>query len=799
MSISRCPTIFAAIVFVSVCSSCLCRAETLATNQAPFSGNSRSNELRQAVADLDGWLQQSAAGQSWRNVLMLPELSEALTHDSAQTRQAVDLTYGRLASGDPRLTNSRFGRVKWLLLSRIDAPNPRLTSQELIALCDLEEQHFQPPSIHQLEAAAVQVNESLARLRQRMPAVVGRLSTNERAKWDEFSGKLKDAGDKWNSRAHDLASGIWRSTLLEEEEVGGLRELADTMREFSARFFTGQAGMEAPEFKEAAYRIRDFVDLADVLYGPESTVAAEPPSLEAAGKIVREQYHNRLETIRKALRDSQPPFSHEVALQLQGPMQWLQACHQSAGLVRELRRHFTKPNYYGNVSSELVRRAMENDIYEDAPITDTILGTAICGTTHTTGRTMVELLPDANAASFLIRTSAVAASNTVGSHPPATIYSTGCTDLTGSKRLFMDEQGFHSGAVEAHASTHTNINGVGVSAKHFRRLVSRVAQKKVAESKPQAEAIASQHATERLRGRIEKQAGEQVAKANARYEEKIYRQLNRYNLYPQVLRYSSASTALMANGFEADNGRLSASDSPTQPQAHHDVLVQFHETAANNAIQTSFGGKTISQGQIRKRMILEGDTTGLKKLDEDDEKKDDEELSERAPRENLTDADVRQIKLERRQKRDLYRSVTFTRVNPVVMKFLDPDAESPLGAIRLLVHATRFSRYDLSNGQAAVNVPTEIAALYRLQNHDGICEAVRDGKLDIETLSEEASSADKKRVYALQSAFDRLLPKSIQIPKITPKDQLAKKLRPLPVTESRSQTGWMTVGWDIAK
>ncbi len=78
---------------------------------------------------------------------------------------------------------------------------------------------------------------------------------------------------------------------------------------------------------------------------------------------------------------------------------------------------------------------------------------------HLVGQVTAQLLPDDKRAQVETKLVARAASNTVGYNGPATIHSSGMTDLAGAKRIVIDDKGFASYPAKATASDEDSDHG----------------------------------------------------------------------------------------------------------------------------------------------------------------------------------------------------------------------------------------------------------------------------------------------------------------------------------------------------
>jgi hypothetical protein len=183
--------------------------------------------------------------------------------------------------------------------------------------------------------------------------------------------------------------------------------------------------------------------------------------------------------------------------------------------------------------------------------------------------------------------SAQAVTQNVGVNGPATIYSTGTTDIEAVHNVFVNDLGVFAGDVLAHACVRTHINCI--AAKH--RIVEHIAWRRSREQLPQAEAIASARATARAETQFSEQVREQVVEANRNFQEKLRAPLLQRDAMPDSLRFSTTAERLLATARQATARQL-ASPTPLPEEVGGDLSVRIHESAIGNFSESSIAGKT---------------------------------------------------------------------------------------------------------------------------------------------------------------------------------------------------------------
>jgi hypothetical protein len=155
------------------------------------------------------------------------------------------------------------------------------------------------------------------------------------------------------------------------------------------------------------------------------------------------------------------------------------------------------------VSVECSRRFLENyfqrAVERDAPVDDQILGTRIAGQSHLSGQVkLVWHTPDLPPGFDLIF-SGVCRSQTDGLNEVVTLHNQAETVFEARKQLIWTGEGLEASPAVAQAETHSTTVKIDSSLPGVvGRIASRIAQDRVAEVRPQADAISSQHAAERI-------------------------------------------------------------------------------------------------------------------------------------------------------------------------------------------------------------------------------------------------------------------------------------------------------------
>lgn len=429
----------------------------------------------------------------------------------------------------------------------------------------------EPPSITELatQAAFTPVAaEQLAAARTRVKADLDRLDA-----W---------LGTNANGQA-------WRDFLLWEQFQAQVAPDAKpdplVLEDIRHRLISKHPGMQLPQFSALARSFAEY-ETAVLASAAESQQDA-PAKLEA------------LRTALAALQDNPlGPQAEDAA----AAIRWLALRGQAPELVQAVRQKFGRPNFLLHFSEPFLAAGMGRQVNRTEPVHDVIMGTNIHGMGTTSGAVTVQLVPHPNRAVVDTVFDGMTFSNTVGHNGPATIRSAGQTDFEVRKRVYLDPDGIKAAPAVASANTHTNTLGVnaGRGGWLLGGIANNIAAKRVAQSKPQSEAIAAQHAEDRLTRRVDDESGPRLADSNKNFQNKIRYPLLENGQFPADLRLRTTDYYVYALGTQGNRLQLGAPDRPVPLKLPSDLGGQFHQSAINNLADGVLAGDKVTQTDFEK-------------------------------------------------------------------------------------------------------------------------------------------------------------------------------------------------------
>ena len=372
------------------------------------------------------------------------------------------------------------------------------------------------------------------------------------------------------------------------------------------RFRKNKPGLEFPQFIRTAAAIERYREIAFwFVYGQR--------------RDPRPLYEKKLQELEKQLTRNLESPTVESERQVGLLVGVLDDLGYSPSIVQQVRKQFNRPNVALQVSEKALNRLGNRPVNQVEPVLDCILGARVRGTACSQGGLTFCTYPCYDQISVGVQLAGYINSNTKSYKKPVVVSSTGRTNYVANKQVLISDDQFLLAAANADASTKTRTRSVRKTGGKFgRRIVERIARKKVAESKSQSERIAARHAEERIENKFDAQMKEVLNKARGRYENELRPPLVRVGMFPDYLRMSSDSDSISVEATLASYKQISTGDLPPQLMLQDDLTVQLHETAINNFLPILLSGVMIQQESEEVPPTLKGEVPDwLKKVSQD--------------------------------------------------------------------------------------------------------------------------------------------------------------------------------------
>jgi len=543
--------------------------------------------------------------------------------------------------------------------------------------------------------------------------------------------------------ARSPSGGDWRTYLdwpaLAAQAASGAAADPAVLRRLQKRLDAEENGLEMPPFAAVRRAVTAYAEAAD---------AAKDPNARAV-------YGQRLEKLAAAVATGAATGTAD-ALDPVGPLlARLEESGQAPATVARVRSAVNRPNLFLDVDESLLGSAVNRAVDETSAINDTVLGTRVRGSGRTTGLVMLDFVPSLQQAVVDLKLDATNHSNTTGSQGPVTVHTLGTTTVGARKRILIDDQRVTALPVEAHADTDTRTAGIGVNKRFGQRLIRKVASRKIAEMRPQAEAISAAKARDRLRTQFEQQTGSAISQAARDYQSRFRGPLIERGWYPELLQMSTSDSRLSVTARKALADQIGAFTAPPAVDADAVLAARVHETLVNNAAEITLGGRTITQ-QFVEEQIKRNNGTLPESLGNDPDQQP--------------------------------WSITFAKRKPVELDAGDDR-------VKVTVRGSRFT-----SGEREFPA-MDIWAAYRIEPGPAGVRLVRDGDVQIyppgfvpgggEKLTMQETSL--RRI--LQKRFNKVFKEVVDVEPLKLPGEL-ERAGPLPMEQLVARKdGWVALGW----
>ena len=568
------------------------------------------------------------------------------------------------------------------------------------------------------------------------PVTEGRLGTAA-AKLREALGPL----DRLLARSSSGAD--WKAYLdwpaLVSQAASGSAADPVVLRRLQKLLDAEENGLEMPQFAAVRRAVTAYA---------EAATAAKDPGAAAT-------YAQRLQKLAAAVAAGAAAGTPEP-LDPVGPLlARLEESGQAPATVARIRSAVLRPNLFLDVDENLLGSAVNRAIDETAPINDVVLGTRVRGSGHTTGLVLLDFVPNLQQAVVDLKLDATNHSDTRGSKGPVTVRTFGTTTVGARKRILIDDQRVAALPAEVHADTDTRTAGIGVSSRFAKNLIRKMASKKVAQMRPQAEAISAAKARDRVRQQFEDQTAAAIAQASRDYQAKFRRPLMERGWYPELLQMSTTDSRLAVTARKALADQLGAFTAPPPVDPDAVLAARVHETLDNNAAEITLGGRTITQDFVEEQ-IKKNNGTMPEALANDGEQQD--------------------------------WSITFAKRKPIELDAGDDR-------VKLTVRGSRFT-----SGEREFP-GMDIWAAYRVEPAAGGVRLVRDGDVQIYPPGFVPGGAEKLTVQEtsirriLQKRFNKVFKEVVDVEPLKLPGEL-ERAGPLPMEQLVARKdGWVAAGW----
>lgn len=556
-------------------------ATTVFSSVTRGSESADTSALTSALDDLDQWVGEGENGSKWRNFLKTAELREQIAQGAEADPAEVARVLQQYRSGTRGLDRRRFVKVREELADWLSSLRGQFNG-DLAKLAWAGRGDHSPIDESRMSKARGRLRSAADRLEQRLGGDSSfALAWKDYLRWPQLEPHLSD-----------------------EVEITGqsLRDLDGVLR----RLRTNKPGLEHPVFVNTADALEQYRELA---------------FWYALGqrRDTRPRYSSFLLELEKQITRNLEKPTVESTRQIGKVIGLVDQLGHSDELVERVKTTFGQPNISAEVSAAALQYIATRPVTETSPVRDCILGATVRGTANSCGVLSLRPLPATNHVGLELQLAGNIQSRTYSYKKPVRVGSTGSTNFVATKRVEVSDERFRLLPSTTSARTKTRTHSVRKTGGNFgRRLIEKIARKKVAESKPQAEYIAARHAEQQVNEKFDRQVTDALYEARQNYDKKLHPPLERIGMFPEYLHMSSTSSEVEIEATLASYKQISTDQLAPGKRVDNDFTVQVHETAVNNFLPHLMGGAVIGQESEDEAPKIEGDVPAwLKKLGDD--------------------------------------------------------------------------------------------------------------------------------------------------------------------------------------
>ncbi len=476
------------------------------------------------------------------------------------------------------------------------------------------------------------------------------------------------------------------------------------------------------------------------------------------------QLERQLDAFEKRLGEFESiPTADDVA-SLGAVISVLREAKQAPSAVATIRSVFDEPNAVLTLNGSLVQQTVNRAVNQSRPVSNCILGTRLVGMASLNGSVTATLQPSIGAALLSVSLQGRFHATNRGYNGPVVLNTTGTGQVFASRNLLLNESGVTMQPAHVQVQLASSIDSI----EHRLKIVRRIAKKKAAEQKPQADRIA----TEKLRAEVSEQFVRETSQSSSMQVgdplAKVRPWLGRLDLVEPTRLWGSTHNAIFIQGSMRRDDQLGSLMPAPPVSGVYDIAIQIHETLIDNALTPMLAGRTVNQSQIEPLLSLTGNApasttksnTSRDSLALDDDTEDGEEPSF---------------------------EIDFARTRPVIFEARD-------GVLRVGVRGTRFSQ-----GRRELSRAMEITTTYTpARDSSGNFLLLRDSEVDVDFPGRGRLTIAQSAIKpAIQKSFGEVFPQVLGdqpflVPAEAPLDAIrGKTLRPSQIT---ANDGWLTVG-----
>ena len=505
-------------------------------------------KVQLALEALTSWFKGKTNAEGWHAFLMTDELLSELEKGNEADPTFIAEVIKRYSWDTRVLDREPFVVVRkaleqWqrvMLLPNVEEL-PELIRAATSDFSPLEENHLEK-SRQALVIAVAQLNQFLSRERQSKAN-----GWKQYLLWDDLQAELANA------------------------ENPSSQILARVQNRYRAHY----AGLELPPFQAV-----------------RETLGKYGEALFYDGEHFQQQFETMMGELAESLESYVEEPSHQNASDTSIRLGWLKRGGQVPELIETVRHFYVQPNFYLNISEELVGVGFRQEIDKTEDLRNNA-GPGISGESRTVGNVTSQLIPNDHQAEVEVAMVATMHARARKVSGPAVILTSAETSIDARKRVFLNGDGFGTDPAQARCTTDISIDDVRGS-----RAVQRQAWPRARAALPRAETTAARRTERKISTELDQEIdGIQI---DRRYHDNFLRPLIVRGEPPAIFHFVSTEDSIICQSTQANDFQFAAHTSPPTLEGDHDLVTRSHESYINNYVESVYGGVTLTDVQAAK-------------------------------------------------------------------------------------------------------------------------------------------------------------------------------------------------------
>ena len=530
----------------------------------------------------------------------------------------------------------------------------------------------------------------------------------------------------------DTANGEAWSNFIQLPELRELAQDAKPSRaklaELKSNLYQNYDGLELGPFVRLRGAIDEYRNA--VVYG-------------AGGQRTLGFVENRQKALLDLLQKSDAQPSDQEMQYTNFLLKFLERSKQAPATIDAITSLYSFPNVEFEIHEDFVNQLAGRDVAQPRDVNECLLGTRIVGTACLTGDVTVDLQAMDGGIALGLNMQATMTSRNRGFNRGVVLHSTGTAPVYATKQIVATPNGISATPAVVNAQLFTRINAI----EHKCRLVRKIANRKAAEQKPQADAIARGRLRRRVAEGYDEQVDEQLTEANSQLARLNGPMpvLSRLGMQRPVFSLASSDQSVYASVTQASATQLAApAPCPIVIDSDFGMAIKVHQSLPTNIVETLLLDRVLKSSNLDNYV---------------------RQFSDEVPEDILKEADG-----------PLWQ-VYFRDYQPVVLKFDDGRLSITLATTKLL-------------GAKEVQKPAEVTAVYLPEFGDGTLTLRREGDLLIEI--DDTGTAVTALKSVIRKKFESIFKDAIVLP-VEKLQQRFPKTAGLELVSIDIDDGWMQI------